>query len=74
MLIVIGVLLLIIAIVLGFWLDKQRFNRKNCAGVEIFKDYKHKVLTGFEEGAVQALGMILGLAGILCIVGWFMGK
>ena len=61
MMFVIGIICFGLAAASGIYVDRQRFNRRNRAGVEEFEDYGGKVKARVTEGLTLALGTVSGL-------------
>ncbi len=64
---IIGIVCFALAAASGIYIDRQRFNRRNAAGVEEFDSYNAKMKAKVAEGLTQAVGTIAGLAGMFCI-------
>lgn len=64
---IIGIVCFMLAAASGIYIDRQRFNRRNAAGVEEFDSYNAKMKARTVEGLTQAIGTVAGLAGMFCI-------
>lgn len=64
---IIGIVCFALAAACGIYIDRQRFNRRNAAGVEEFDSYNAKMKARTAEGITQAIGTVAGLAGMVCI-------
>ncbi len=64
MMLFLGIVCFGLAAASGIYVDRQRFYRRNGAGVEEFATYGKKVKARIDEGALLALGTISGVAGM----------
>lgn len=63
-----GIILIGVAVVSGFYLERQAFHRRNAAGIQEFSSYSQSVKVRFKEWLIKAFGVVAGLAGIVLIV------
>jgi hypothetical protein len=61
-LLVLSVVLLALAYFLEHVLRRRRFYRRNIAGVEEFRSYRHVVVTGLQETGIVLMGAAIMLA------------
>lgn len=64
---ILGIVCFAIAAASGIYIDRQRFYRRNAAGIEEFYGYNAKIKARITEGITQAVGTIAGFAGMICI-------
>ncbi len=64
---IIGIVCFALAAASGIYIDRQRFYRRNAAGIEEFDGYNAKMKARLAEGLTQAVGTIAGFAGMICI-------
>lgn len=66
---VIGVIaLLILSFVLNTWVGRRAFYRRNAAGVEIYRNYRHMMFSSWIEGFARLIAGIAGLIGGLGLI------
>ena len=63
-----GIILISVAIVSGFYLERQAFMRRNAAGIQEFSSYAESVKIRLKEGIIKAFGVVAGLVGIVLVV------
>jgi hypothetical protein len=56
---------------LRFQINKRQFNRRNAAGVEIFKSYGNAVTTQMTEKVGRYVGFFLIIIGIFLAISFF---
>jgi len=59
------VALLFIGLLLRYWIGKRRFNRRNIAGLQQFKNYRQAVCASIIEKGINILGLLMLLAAII---------
>jgi len=74
MILIIGIVAIILGGYLRYWINKNRFDRRNPSGLQQFTSYnKSLAITGFER-VVKTIGMLLVLVGLLFVVTYFYNK
>lgn len=71
---VFGIISLVIAIVLIYWINRRKFYRRNMAGIEGFSSFETSVLVRFLEVIGKLLAYALIIFGIFLIWTHFLLK
>lgn len=64
---VFGIVLIVIAIGLIYWINRRRFYRRSAAGVEMFSGYNTAIIVRFMERIGKWVAYALIIIGLLCI-------
>ena len=62
-----GIIILIIGVALRYYINRRRFNRKNGAAVEMFRNFEHKSFVRSLEGVFRLIATLLIIVGFLLI-------
>jgi len=63
-----GILIVLAGLMLRYWMNRRRFNRRNVAGVQVFSSYEKRVVLTFGERLLKLLGLVFILFGIYVIL------
>lgn len=64
---VFGIIVIVIAIVLIYWINRRKFYRRNGMGAEGFSSFEASVFTRFIERVGKWIAYALIVVGIVCI-------
>ncbi|AZA97650.1 MAG: molybdenum ABC transporter permease [Winogradskyella sp.] len=64
---VFGIIVIVIAIVLIYWINRRKFYRRNGMGAEGFSSFEASVFTRFIERVGKWIAYALIILGIVCI-------
>lgn len=64
---VFGIVVIIIAIGLIYWINRRKFYRRSVAGVEMFSRYSTAVTVRFLERIGKLIAYVLIIVGVICI-------
>ena len=64
---VFGIVVIIIAIGLIYWINRRKFYRRSAAGVEMFTRYSTAVTVRFLERIGKLIAYVLIIVGVICI-------
>lgn len=64
---VFGIVLIVIAIGLIYWINRRRFYRRSATGVEMFSGYNTAIIVRFLERIGKWVAYALIIIGLLCI-------
>jgi hypothetical protein len=66
-----GAILLLLGVIINYQIGRRRFYRRNAAGVQQFKSYRHSLLSRGLERILSILAYILMIAGVIILIGAF---
>lgn len=65
---IVGIIMLVAGLVLRYFINRRRFNRRNQFGTQGFNSYEHRTLTNIGEGFSKMAAYILILAGLFLML------
>lgn len=65
---IVGIIMLVGGLVLRYFINRRRFNRRNQYGTQGFNSYEHRTLTNIGEGFSKMGAYILILIGLFLIL------
>jgi cbb3-type cytochrome oxidase subunit 1 len=74
MIFIIGIVAVILGGTLRYWVNRNRFNRRNPSGLEQFSSYNKSVAVTAYESVIKNIGTLLLLVGLLFFAIHFYSK
>ncbi|HVI47113.1 MAG TPA: hypothetical protein VM802_19710 [Chitinophaga sp.] len=65
---ILGIALVALGIFINYSINRDRFNRRNQAGIEVFPSYGSNQSAQFAEGCGKTVAILMILAGIILLV------
>ncbi|EHQ24271.1 hypothetical protein [Mucilaginibacter paludis] len=65
---IVGIVCVLLSLYLSYWRGKRKFNRRNMAGLEVFKSYESSVFSTLLENCAAFLSTFLIIIGLIILL------